>query len=99
MKEYTNQLPDIPKDLFYDQILDNSGTYSDEQLTPEYIATILDLPRISFRIYYSKDRYRRRIFVACPSTAVEKLLHFGFVVATLNDLQHIPNREVDNNSI
>jgi hypothetical protein len=62
------------------------------------LAQVLNVERVSYRIYYSKDNLTCRLFVFRPGcTPAEKqtLLGLGFVYAQDGDTENIPDKPVE----
>ena len=86
------------KDFYYEQTrLSVSEDWSDEVTMP-MLADKLNVPRVSYRIYYAKDDLTRRIFIYrgnCTEFEMKTLLGLGFVFANVeNGDANIPNQPV-----
>ena len=58
----------------------------------------LNIVRVSFRVYYSKDNLTRRLFVFrahCTPIEIETMLDMGFVFAQDGDTENIPDKPVE----
>ena len=61
------------------------------------LAKALNVERVSYRIYYSKDNLTLRVFVfrpRCTWSEEKKMLDLGFVVAQDGDTENIPDQPV-----
>jgi hypothetical protein len=66
------------------------------------LAQVLNVERVSYRIYYSKDNLTCRLFVFRPGcTPAEKqtLLGLGFVYAQDGDTENIPDQLVEEEEV
>jgi hypothetical protein len=85
------------KDFYYEQTrLSVSEDWGDE-ITVSMLAGKLNVPRVSYRIYYAKDDLTRRIFIFrgnCTEFEMKTLLGLGFVLAQDGDTDNIPNQPV-----
>ena len=55
----------------------------------------LNIVRISYRVYYSKDNLTRRLFIFrpnCTPAEIETMLDMGFVFAQDGDTENIPDQ-------
>ena len=62
------------------------------------LAQVLNVERVSYRVYYSKDNLTLRLFIFCPHcTGPEEktLLALGFVFAQDGDTENIPDQPVE----
>ena len=62
------------------------------------LAKVLNVERVSYRIYYSKDNLTLRLFVFrahCTKSEEQKMLAMGFVHAKDGDTENIPNQPVE----
>jgi hypothetical protein len=69
-----------------------------ESFTLDDLAKILNVERVSYRIYYSRDNLTLRLFVfrAQVTWAEEReLLALGFVHAQAGDTENIPDQPVE----
>jgi hypothetical protein len=86
------------KDFYYEQTrLSVSEDWSDE-ITVPMLAGKLNVPRVSYRIYYAKDDLTRRIFIFrghCTEFEMETLLGLGFVFAQDGDTENIPDQPIE----
>jgi hypothetical protein len=61
------------------------------------LAKVLNVERVSYRIYYSQDNLTCRLFVFrphCTPFEMETMLGMGFVPAHDGDTENIPNQPV-----
>ena len=76
-----------------------------DEISLAMIAAELDVPRVSYRIYYSNDNLTRRIFIFrgnCTPAETETMLGLGFVFAKDHDTENIPDQpqaEEENDTI
>jgi len=62
------------------------------------LAQVLNVERVSYRIYYSQDNLTCRLFVFrphCTPFETETMLGMGFVPAHDGDTENIPNQPVE----
>ena len=62
------------------------------------LAKVLNVERVSYRIYYSQDNLTCRLFVFrphCTPFETETMLGMGFVPAHDGDTENIPNQPVE----
>jgi hypothetical protein len=62
------------------------------------LAQVLNVERVSYRIYYSRDNLTLRVFVFrahCTPTEMETMLGMGFVFAQDGDTENIPDKIVE----
>ena len=62
------------------------------------LAKVLNVERVSYRIYYSKDNLTLRVFVfrpRCTHAEEKKMLDLGFVFAKDGDTENIPDQLVE----
>jgi hypothetical protein len=86
------------KDFYYEQTrLSVTEDWGDE-VTVSMLADKFNVPRVSYRIYYSKDNLTRRIFIFrgnCTEFEMETLLGLGFVFAQDSDTENIPDMPIE----
>ena len=61
------------------------------------LAKVLNVERVSYRIYYSKDNLTLRVFVFrahCTESEEQKMLALGFVHAKDGDTENILDKEI-----
>jgi hypothetical protein len=69
-----------------------------ESFTLDDLAKILNVERVSYRIYYSRDNLTLRLFVFrahCTKSEERELLALGFVHAQAGDTDNIPDQPVE----
>lgn len=62
------------------------------------LAKALNVERVSYRIYYSKDNLTCRLFVFrahCTPTEMETMAGMGFVFANDGDTENIPDQPIE----
>ena len=62
------------------------------------LAQVLNVERVSYRVYYSQDNLTCRLFVFrphCTPFEMETMLGMGFVPAHDGDTENIPNQPVE----
>ena len=62
------------------------------------LAKVLNVERVSYRIYYSRDNLTLRVFVFrahCTKSEEQKMLALGFVHAKDGDTENIPDQPVE----
>ena len=72
------------KDFVYEQHRESVNADWGEEVTLALLAEKLNVDRVSYRIYSSKDNLTRRIFIFranCTEFEMETLLGLGFVFA------------------
>ena len=86
------------KDFYYEQTRSSVTEDWGDEITMSMLADKLNVPRVSYRIYYAKDDLTRRIFIFrgnCTEFEMETLLGLGFVFAQDGDTENIPNMPVE----
>jgi len=86
------------KDFMYEQQRESITEDWGDEVTATMLAEKFDVPRVSYRIYYSKDNLTRRIFIFrgnCTQFEMETLLGLGFVFAQDGDTENIPDMPVE----
>ena len=86
------------KDFMYEQHRESVDEYWGEEITAAILAEKLKVDRVSYRIYYSKDKLTRRIFIFrgnCTEFEMAALLGLGFVFAQTGDTENIPDSPVE----
>ena len=69
-----------------------------EEISQPLLSEKLNVPRVSYRIYYSNDNLTRRIFIFrgnCTPAVTETMLGLGFIFAKDGDTENIPNQLVE----
>ena len=86
------------KDFYYEQTRSSDTEDWGDEVTGSMLADKFNVPRVSYRIYYSKDNLTRRIFIFrgnCTEFEMETLLGLGFVFAKDGDTENIPDQLVE----
>ena len=86
------------KDFYYEQTRSSVTENWGDEITMSILADKLNVPRVSYRVYYAKDNLTRRIFIFrgnCTEFEMETLLGLGFVFAQDGDTENIPNMPVE----
>ena len=93
------------QDFVYEQQRQSVTEEWGDEISLAMIAAELDVPRVSYRIYYSNDNLTRRIFIFrgnCTPAETETMLGLGFVFAKDHDTENIPDQpqaEEENDTI
>ena len=69
-----------------------------ESFTLDDLAKALNVERVSYRIYYSRDNLTLRLFIFrahCTLIEMETMLGMGFVFAQEGDTENIPDKPVE----
>jgi len=85
------------QDFYYEKTRDSVDQDWPESFTLDDLAKILNVERVSYRIYYSRDNLTLRVFVFrahCTKSEEQKMLALGFVHAQDDDTENIPNKEL-----
>jgi hypothetical protein len=86
------------QDFVYEQQRQSVTEEWGDEISMAMIAAELDVPRVSYRIYYSNDNLTRRIFIFrgnCTPAETETMLGLGFVFAKDHDTTNIPDQPVE----
>ena len=86
------------KDFYFEQTRETVTEEWGDNNLGEILREKFNVPRISYRIYYSKDNLTRRIFIFrgnCTEFEMETLLGLGFVFAVEGDTENIPDQPVE----
>ena len=86
------------QDFYYEKKRDSVDQDWPESFNGVDLAKILNVERVSYRIYYSKDNLTLRVFVFrahCTKSEEQKLLTLGFVHAQDGDTDRIPDQPVE----
>ena len=86
------------KDFMYEQQRESITEDWGDEISLSVIAEKLNLPRVSYRIYYSNDNLTRRIFIFrgnCSQAETEMMLGLGFTFAKDGDTENIPDQPVE----
>ena len=84
-------------DFYYEKTRDSVDQDWPESFNGRDLAQVLNVERVSYRIYYSQDNLTCRLFVFrphCTPFEMETMLGMGFVPAHDGDTENIPNQPV-----
>ena len=84
-------------DFYYEKTRDSVDQDWPESFNGPDLARVLNVERVSYRIYYSQDNLTCRLFVFrpyCTLFETETMLGMGFVPAHDGDTENIPNQPV-----
>jgi len=85
-------------DFYYEKTRDSVDQDWPESFNGPDLAKVLNVERVSYRIYYSQDNLTCRLFVFrphCTPFETETMLGMGFVPAQDGDTENIPNQPVE----
>ena len=85
------------QDFYFEKTRDTVNEPWPESFTLDDLAKILNVERVSYRIYYSQDDLTCRLFVFrahCTKSEEREMLALGFVHAQDGDTENIPNKEI-----
>ena len=85
-------------DFYYEKTRDSVDQDWPESFNEPDLAKVLNVERVSYRIYYSQDNLTCRLFVFrphCTPFETETMLGMGFVPAQDGDTENIPNQPVE----
>ena len=85
------------QDFYYEKTRDCVDQDWPESFNGPDLAQVLNVERVSYRIYYSQDNLTCRLFVFrphCTPFETETMLGMGFVPAHDGDTENIPNQPV-----
>ena len=86
------------KDFMYEQQRESITEDWSDEISQPLLSEKLNVPRVSYRIYYSKDNLTRRIFIFrgnCSQTVTETMLGLGFTFAKDGDTENIPDQPIE----
>jgi len=86
------------QDFAYEQQRESVTEEWGDEISLAILAAKLDVPRVSYRIYYSNDNLTRRIFIFrgnCTPVETEIMLGLGFVFAKDHDTENIPDQLIE----
>jgi len=86
------------KDFVYEQQRESITEEWGDEISQPLLSEKLNVPRVSYRIYYSKDNLTRRIFIFrgnCTPAETETMLGLGFTFAQDGDTENIPDQLVE----
>jgi len=85
-------------DFMYEQQRESITEDWGDEISLALLSEKLNLPRVSYRIYYSKDNLTRRIFIFrgnCTPSETEIMLGLGFTFAKAGDTENIPDQLIE----
>lgn len=85
----------IMKDFIFEQQRESITEEWGDEISQPLLSEKLNVPRVSYRIYYSNDNLTRRIFIFrgnCTPAVTEIMLGLGFVFAKDGDTENIPDQ-------
>ena len=90
----------IPRmqDFYYEKTRDSVDQDWPDSFTLDDLAKVLNVERVSYRVYYSRDNLTLRLFVFrahCTKSEEQKMLALGFVHANDGDTENIPDQPVE----
>jgi hypothetical protein len=86
------------KDFMYEQQRESITEDWGDEISLAILSEKLNVPRVSYRIYYSKDTLTRRIFIFrgnCSPAETEIMLGLGFTFAKDGDTENIPDQPIE----
>ena len=86
------------QDFYFEKTRDKVDDDWPESFSLDDLANALDVERVSYRVYYSKDNLTCRLFVFrayCTPTEMETMLGMGFMFAQDGDTENIPDKPVE----
>ena len=86
------------KDFMYEQQRESITEDWGDEISLALLSEKLNVPRVSYRIYYSNDNLTRRIFIFrgnCTPAVTKIMLGLGFVFAKEGDTENIPDQLVE----
>ena len=85
------------QDFYYEKTRDSVTEDWPDGVTLQDVARLLDVERVSYRVYYSRDNLTCRLFVFRGNITVpqmQSMLYLGFVLAQDGDTENIPDQEI-----
>jgi hypothetical protein len=86
------------QDFYYEKKRDSVDQDWPESFNGVDLAQVLNVERVSYRIYYSRDNLTCRLFVFrahCTKSEEREMLALGFVHAKDGDTENIPDHPVE----
>lgn len=86
------------QDFYFEKTRNNVNEDWPESFSLDDLAQVLNVERVSYRIYYSKDNLTCRLFVFrahCTPAEMETMASMGFVFANDGDTENIPDKPVE----
>jgi len=85
-------------DFYFEQTRESVTDEWSQGVTIAELEQRLDVVRVSYRVYYSKDNLTRRLFIFrphCTPPETDTMLSLGFVIANDGDTENIPDQPVE----
>ena len=85
------------QDFYFEKTRTSVSEPWPESFTLDDLAKVLNVERVSYRVYYSRDNLTLRVFVFrahCTKSEEQKMLALGFVHAQAGDTENIPVKEL-----
>ena len=86
------------QDFYFEKTRDSVDDDWPESFTLDDLAKALNVERVSYRIYRSRDNLTLRLFVFrahCTHTEMKTMASMGFVFANDGDTENIPNQPIE----
>ena len=86
------------QDFYFEKIRNSVDDGWPESFSLDALAKALNVERVSYRMYYSKDNLTCRLFIFCAHctpTEMETMLGIRFVFAQDGDTENIPDKVVE----
>ena len=86
------------QDFYFEKTRDSVDDDWPESFTLNDLAKALNVERVSYRIYRSRDNLTLRLFVFrahCTPTEMETMASMGFVFANNGDTENIPDQPIE----
>jgi hypothetical protein len=89
----------IPRmqDFYFEKTRNSTIEDWPESFNGPDLAQVLNVERVSYRVYYSKDNLTLRLFIFrphCTYSEEQKMLNLGFVYAQDSDTENIPDKPI-----
>jgi hypothetical protein len=85
------------QDFYFEKTRDKVDDDWPESFSLDDLAKALNVERVSYRVYYSKDNLTCRLFVFrahCTPIEMETMASMGFVFANDDDTENIPDKPI-----
>ena len=86
------------QDFYFEKTRDSVDQDWSESFSLNDLAKALNVERVSYRIYYSKNNLTLRLFVFrahCTPTEIETMASMGLVFANDGDTENIPDQPIE----
>ena len=86
------------QDFYFEKTRTSVNEAWPDSFTLDDLAKVLNVERVSYRVYYSRDNLTLRVFVFrahCTESEEQKMLDLGFVHAKDGDTENIPDQPVE----